>query len=54
MGKKSRKSHSSIMNTKIVEPLELIHIDLCGPSSIESIGGNKYILVIFDDFSRFK
>ena len=28
-------------------------IDLCGPSAIESIGGNKYILVIVDDFSWF-
>ncbi|KAL4564910.1 hypothetical protein LXL04_028986 [Taraxacum kok-saghyz] len=52
-GKQSRKSHSSIVNTKIVEPLELIHIDLCGPSSIQSIAGSKYLLVIVDDFSRF-
>ena len=50
MGKQSRKSHYSIINTTIVEPLELFHINLCGPSSIESIGGNKYILVIVDDF----
>lgn len=41
------------MNAKFVEPLELIHIHLYGPSSIESINGNKYILVIVDDFSRF-
>ena len=40
-GKQSRKSHSSIISTKIVEPLELIHIDLCGPSSIESVAGSK-------------
>ena len=53
MGKQSRQSHPSIINTKVVEPLELLHIDLCGPSSIESIGGSKYILVIVDDFSRF-
>ncbi|KAL4582285.1 hypothetical protein LXL04_006830 [Taraxacum kok-saghyz] len=52
-GKQSRKSHSSIISTKIVEPLELIHIDLCGPSSIQSIAGSKYLLVIVDDFSRF-
>ena len=53
MGKQSCQSHPSIINTKVVEPLKLLHIDLCGPSSIESIGGNKYILVIVDDFSRF-
>lgn len=38
------------MNTKIIKPLELIHIGLCGPSSIKSIGGNKYIHVIFYAF----
>lgn len=42
------------MNTKIVEPLELLHIELYGPSSIENIGGNKYILVIVDNETRFK
>ncbi|KAL4568888.1 hypothetical protein LXL04_024505 [Taraxacum kok-saghyz] len=46
LGKQSRKSHSSIVSTKIIAPLELLHIDLCGPSSIESLAGNKYILVI--------
>lgn len=41
------------MNMKIFEPFYLTHIDLCGPSSIKSIGGNKYILLIVDDFCRF-
>ncbi|KAI3510732.1 hypothetical protein L1887_17865 [Cichorium endivia] len=53
VGKQSRMSHSTIINTKIIEALELLHIDLCGPSAIESIAYNKYILVVVDDFSRF-
>nr|KAJ0214349.1 hypothetical protein LSAT_V11C400174670 [Lactuca sativa] len=53
MGKQSRKNHPTRINTKIVEALELLHIDFCGPSAIESIGGSKYILVIIDDFSHF-
>ncbi|KAL7600488.1 uncharacterized protein LOC128134121 [Lactuca sativa] len=53
MGKQSRRSHPTHINTKIVEALELLHIDLCGPSAIESIGRSKYILVTVDDFSRF-
>ncbi|XP_052626733.1 uncharacterized protein LOC111909749 [Lactuca sativa] len=53
LGKQSRTSHSTIINTKIIERLELMHIDFCGPSAIKSIGGNKYILVVVDDFSRF-
>jgi len=31
----------------------LLHTDLCGPSAIESVGGNQYILVVVDDFSRY-
>nr|KAJ0209246.1 hypothetical protein LSAT_V11C400222660 [Lactuca sativa] len=53
MGKQSRKSHPTRINTKIVEALELLHIDLCGPSAIDSIGRSKYILVIIDEFLRF-
>ena len=32
-------------------PLELIHMDLFGPVVYVSIGGNKYGLVIIDDYS---
>ncbi|KAI3496474.1 hypothetical protein L1887_38838 [Cichorium endivia] len=53
LGKQSRMSHSTIINTKIIEPLELLHIDLCGPSTIESVAHNTYILVVVDNFSRF-
>jgi hypothetical protein len=34
-------------------PLKLLHIDLFGPIAYISISGNKYGLVIVDDFSRF-
>jgi hypothetical protein len=34
-------------------PLRLLHMDLFGPIAYISIGGNKYGLVIVDDFSRF-
>lgn len=53
MGKQSIKSHPTRVNMKIIEPLKLLHIDLCGPSTIESIGGSKYIVVIVDYFSHF-
>ncbi|GFT60736.1 retrovirus-related Pol polyprotein from transposon TNT 1-94 [Trichonephila clavipes] len=33
-------------------PLELLHMDLCGPIPTESQGGNKYFLSIIDDYSR--
>ena len=34
-------------------PLELLHLDLCGPTRTPSFGGNRYVFVIVDDFSRF-
>ena len=41
----------NIMTTK--RPLELLHMDLFGPNSYKSLGGNSFGLVIVDDFSRF-
>jgi hypothetical protein len=35
------------------KPLELLHMDLFGPTTYKSIGGNLYCLVIVDDFSRY-
>jgi hypothetical protein len=35
------------------KPLELLHMDLFGPTSYKSIGGNLYCLVIVDDYSRY-
>nr|GEY12428.1 retrovirus-related Pol polyprotein from transposon TNT 1-94 [Tanacetum cinerariifolium] len=32
--------------------LELLHMDLFGPSAVRSYGGNGYTLVIVDDYSR--
>ena len=33
--------------------LELLHVDLMGPTRTESLGGKGYIMVIVDDFSRY-
>ncbi|GKB57054.1 retrovirus-related pol polyprotein from transposon TNT 1-94, partial [Tanacetum coccineum] len=33
--------------------LELLHMDLFGPSFVWSYGGNRYTLVIVDDYSRY-
>jgi transposase InsO family protein len=34
-------------------PLEMLHMDLFGPITYISIGGNKYDIIIIDDYSRF-
>jgi transposase InsO family protein len=41
----------NIMTT--TRPLEMLHMDLFSPIVYISIGGNKYDLVIVDDYSRF-
>ena len=33
--------------------LELVHIDLCGPITQGTVGGNKYFMLLIDDFSRW-
>ncbi|GJX66835.1 retrovirus-related pol polyprotein from transposon TNT 1-94 [Tanacetum coccineum] len=33
--------------------LELLHMDLFGPSAVQSYRGNFYTLVIVDDYSRY-
>jgi len=52
---KGKQTKSSFKQLKVVSsfrPLELLHMDLFGPSRTMSLGGNYYGLVI-DDYSRF-
>jgi hypothetical protein len=37
----------------IIRPLKILHMDLFGPIVYISIGGNKYGLIIIDDYYRF-
>ncbi|KAK1694077.1 hypothetical protein QYE76_010774 [Lolium multiflorum] len=52
-GKQLKKKHpiKSIITTS--RPLELLHLDLFGPSHYDTLGGSKYELVIVDDYSRY-
>jgi transposase InsO family protein len=34
-------------------PLKLLHMDLFGPTTYRSIGGNSYCFVVVDDYSRY-
>ncbi|CAM8948430.1 unnamed protein product [Rhodiola kirilowii] len=53
IGKQTKASHSNTTQISTSRPLELIHMDLMGPMQVESCGGNKYVLVCVDDFTRF-
>ncbi|GKB51333.1 putative ribonuclease H-like domain-containing protein [Tanacetum coccineum] len=52
-GKQHKASHKAKLERIIRKPLELLHMDLFGPVSIESINKKRYCLVVTDDFSRF-
>lgn len=53
----SKRSRTSFPNgrgsRKTNSVLQLVHIDLCGPMSEQSLGGNKYFFLLVDDYSRF-
>ena len=53
IGKQVHSSHKSKNAITTKRCLELLHMDLFGPSSIQSYGGNFYTLVVVDDFSRY-
>ncbi|KAJ9561558.1 hypothetical protein OSB04_006718 [Centaurea solstitialis] len=53
MGKLKRSSHKTKSDPSFDQPLQLLHVDLCGPIAVQSLNGKKYILVLVDDFSRF-
>nr|GEY74748.1 retrovirus-related Pol polyprotein from transposon TNT 1-94 [Tanacetum cinerariifolium] len=53
MGKSTRKTHKPKSKDTNQEKLYLLHMDLYGPTRVESVNGKKYILVIVDDYSRF-
>jgi transposase InsO family protein len=52
-GKQVGSSHPAKNIMRTSRPLELLHMDLFGPIAYISIGGNKYGLVIVDDYTCF-
>ncbi|GJQ98164.1 putative ribonuclease H-like domain-containing protein [Tanacetum coccineum] len=51
------KQHKASCKTKLVssisQPLQMLHMDLFGPTSVRSINHKTYCLVVTDDYSRF-
>ncbi|GJX36283.1 putative ribonuclease H-like domain-containing protein, partial [Tanacetum coccineum] len=53
-GKQHKASYKAItVVSSISEPLQLLYMDLFGPTSIRSIDHKYYCLVITDDYSKF-
>ena len=51
-GKEHQSSFPKGSLFRASKPLELVHVDICGPISPSTLGGSRYFLLIVDDFSR--
>ena len=52
MGKMIKTPFSGMME-RATFLLEIIHTDVCGPMSVASRGGYRYVLTFTDDLSRY-
>ncbi|GJR98418.1 hypothetical protein Tco_0270592 [Tanacetum coccineum] len=52
IGKQAHASHKAKNMVSTTRCLELLHMDVFGPSAVRSYGGNLYTLVIVDNYSR--
>ncbi|KAK2973279.1 hypothetical protein RJ640_015680 [Escallonia rubra] len=51
-GKQKRVNFRRDGKEKKIERLELVHKDVCGPTTVKSLGGNFYFVSFIDDASR--
>ncbi|GJX23054.1 putative ribonuclease H-like domain-containing protein [Tanacetum coccineum] len=52
-GKQHKASYKTKLVNSISTPLQILHMDLFGPTFVKSLMGKMYCLVITDDYSRF-
>ncbi|GJS06262.1 integrase, catalytic region, zinc finger, CCHC-type containing protein [Tanacetum coccineum] len=52
-GKRKKSFYPPKLVPSTHSKLELLHMDLCGSMRVATINGNKYILVIVDDYSQY-
>ncbi|GJV66292.1 hypothetical protein Tco_1477120 [Tanacetum coccineum] len=50
IGKQAHASHKAKNVVSMTKCLELLHMDIFGPSAVRSNGGDRYTLVIVDDY----
>jgi hypothetical protein len=36
----------------MMKPLDILHIDLCGPTRIKGLNGERYFMLLIDDYTR--
>ncbi|KAJ9566938.1 hypothetical protein OSB04_002904 [Centaurea solstitialis] len=49
-GKMTRSLHPPKMETNCHHPLDMLHMDLCGPMRVESLARKKYMLVLVNEY----
>ena len=53
LGKQTKAKNPSTQTSATSRLLELLHLDLMGPTRTESLGGKRYIMVVVNDFTRY-
>ncbi|MGV7959522.1 hypothetical protein PJP14_29925, partial [Mycobacterium kansasii] len=51
-GKQIKVGHKKTTTIATTKPLDLLHMDLVGPTKVESHGKKRYFLVVVDDYTR--
>ena len=49
---KQHKVHRPLSESDTDAPLELLHMDVCGPMPLPSVGGRYYLATYLDDYSK--
>lgn len=52
-GKLARKPFPPVTERKSSRPLDLVHTDLCGPMETATPSGNRYLMTVIDDYTRY-
>ena len=52
VSKQHRNQFPQGKSWKVKKALELVHFDICGPITLHSNGGERYIITFIDDYSR--
>ncbi|GJU19753.1 putative ribonuclease H-like domain-containing protein [Tanacetum coccineum] len=52
-GKQHKASYKTKLVSSISQPLQMLHMDLFGPTFVKSLNKKMYCLVVTDDYSRF-
>ncbi|GJY37130.1 ribonuclease H-like domain-containing protein [Tanacetum coccineum] len=51
-GKQHKASCKTKLVSSIIQPLQMLHMDIFGPTSVRSINHKTYYLVVIDDYNR--